>query len=840
MTERRGLRTLDFSTKPKSEDTPKNTEEMARVPEPAVTEQPKEKPLSLSERKFRLAKLGSIKGSVEHVEAATPAEHEEPDDIKALRSGLGSLYEQAIADTAKREELPDIQLATTEGIEIPDSMDKTVPQLHADVVTATSPQSRPKLVFGEDGVMHEVPAAEPLPELHAEDSTKPPVEPLPELRIDDSPTSRAEPLPELHADDTPKQHAESLPELHSATDDTAGDPFAEENSPTSTDKSASPIAEEEVPAPPPVSINKDTTPPTFEVSPDAKPFNVPDEEVLDAVGKSTPEEVRIHEDALFASLFGSTSEEDDDASDSLEAVVLQEGYSPFRAKKGRQAVEVLLKAQDLQDACDTVNASNVVNSAASTVGNAWNSSVGKVIKGANPKDWMDNTSKNSAIKKYQKLGDIPQVRVQVMNDLRKTHTVMAHLPSRKRVPKTFNNGTAACAVVLLQSISSKCGCVGVKVDRTEDAWEASEQIAAVVSMDTFGGVYLLFRSVDEAQQYRKFFAEVFDTSLVNIETIREQHRADVEESLEGAGIRGGTVHPASAPVAVATSASATIGAEVEEAEPVEPSTDTKDTKGSTEESRRDYQPFKPEMLEQAIQALQDAKVYQEYEDYKGQPHGIKGFINSFREDSALVQSGQGMNGGYNTYGGYGTQYGRGSQQAQPKTRLGAIRMQASAMVQNTRAALNRGKENRIADCGDFDKLLAMQRKCMRHISPALARKFRNGTSTAPVHVNGLGTLFACKILTFTLSKDSGVREVVMGPAATSGGYAVAIPDFDGLRCVFKEQDDAESFIDYMADWFYCEPDTGVYTSTRYSGTYRGATMGQHVVGPYGNRYPYNR
>lgn len=797
MSERSSLKAMDFSApRPAETPSPPATEVNSTAEKESSTalsqliglNDANVEPMRMPE--FRLNKLNERVASA--VAAVEPTPMVSAEDANTMQQSLNSLLSEALNVTGTPAPIQEVTVSKLEGVEVPEPA-------ATDLALDMPPEpSKPR---------EELPAMEVATPVrdHGE---------LPVMQVEAVPAAPREELPMLSADTaTEAATAEPLPSM---------DLEASEQSAPSEE--------------------------TFVISEDVTPFETTDEEILTRVGVEDPATVDEAESALAATIAAAQREiEERKKMGDLYDVQLGEGYNPFRVRLEKQALDVLSSALALQRQCDIAAHKSVITQATNTVDTAWGASIGRVVKGFHPTKWIGDTTKSRAIAKYQKCGTLTEIAVMLESELRgKVST-----SQNDAAPITCNNGTVAGAVTLITALSRKHGIIGVKVDQDFDKWEQRKDIAAVVSMEDFGGVYVLFDVVTAAQKYRRYMYGRFKTELIDLDEKRHLLRLEREESIAGTGLQGvGTAtavesEPEQEPVPEAptveepTPEPTTSEAEATPEEATQSTEQASSAEQETTSERGPYRPFKSGLIETAIKALQDAKVYQQYEDYKATPHGISGLINAFRPNQQMQQGG--------VYSGsYGSTYGGGYNSGM----YGSTTQQRSGLFNRTPrdpnrprirdvlgAGINQGIENMFADCNDLDKLLKMQAVAMHKVSPRLMRKIRAGRMFSPVHKDGLGAIMACKILQLTLSKKSGVQEVLVGDIGGGGGFDVALYDFNELRCVFNNQEDAEAFVEYMNEFVSCGPYDRGMSRTGYGAGYGRNSYGSTYGATYGG-YPY--
>lgn len=477
----------------------------------------------------------------------------------------------------------------------------------------------------------------------------------------------------------------------------------------------------------------------------------------------------------------------------------------------------------------------------------------------------DANKKAKLLRRYMGLKTLEQVRAKLDFDVRADRQNFS-----KRVMKrvasqidghTFGNASVASAFILLTSMRRKSGCVGVKVDVDLDNVKAN----ALVTMDDFCSVYVLFDSMENANKFCQYIAPDFQGECVDLVARAQAKREEEDDHILDTDVTSLAPTISTSVIAAVvptptTSATSTANSlqgdkveqkettaeekelHVEEAKeevvveppkaksvenevPVkkeEPVKAEKVTSAQNADEERieeydvpdDYSPFKEDMLDLAIQCLNNALVYQVHEDVKLYPQGIKGFVKGLTgrtpEASAYANSRNIMNSGYNSsYSGYSSTQRQG---AGGKISQG---FNAVSLVSKTVGArVSQAKETVYYNCTSLQRLRRLQRLDMLGIPPGKRRLYLGHQLTFPSHFEGLGSIMACKALQLSLSRDSGAVEVLLGETNSSNmtGIVVTFFDFDRLRCTFSSQEKAEMFVGYMNQWY----DVGISQSSNYN------------------------
>ncbi len=231
----------------------------------------------------------------------------------------------------------------------------------------------------------------------------------------------------------------------------------------------------------------------------------------------------------------------------------------------------------------------------------------------------------------------------------------------------------------------------------------------------------------------------------------------------------------------------------------------------------DYHVFNLDYDEKYIlQLLDKLQILQLYEDYCTTPHGMANLLYKIchkynKDNNTEIMFGQrGFKDPYDRllfrYGGHIYNSLEGKVISNGYDRLGVkllTKLESKRSISYTLRRLHSiNYERDIVSANSLNRLLELSDRVINLVPEKIKMKIVKGKYFSKCHIGGFSSLTAYKILQFTLSTDSGVKDIFLKTSNTmDGSYIISFDNFSDLGCSFINEDKMEKFMEYMGKYY---------------------------------------
>lgn len=434
------------------------------------------------------------------------------------------------------------------------------------------------------------------------------------------------------------------------------------------------------------------------------------------------------------------------------AQVVAETYNPFRKGLMAEVMEYLTKLVYAQNYYDMENQPSELDIHLKGV---WDGTIGKTAVGK----LFSDTKYKSLLRTYSKMKS--------MSDLLEAADTLIEAGTCTEFSKEhlFCEATVIAGNLLLRSLSSKVGCLGVSIG--DIPYNISQYI---VSMLDFSNVFICFDSEENANKFVEYMKIYFSCKLLDnstknsikeVLTPQEEIKESKESLLDSVTESIKIVSTTAAIQAISTTSQETNTDEesVDDQYKEISEEEVPDTTESNEEGEDPSVLFRNDTFERVLQLLDNFRVYQIWEDTRS--------IQSSTEDNPT---------GY--------------------LKILGIKIKEWS---------TKRIESKIVKASTLEQLEESNIRLLRKLPRKFLNMARSSEVTQGEHSFGLATLGTYKVLQISLVKRSGVQDILLDSKVEPPSTCVVyFRDYYRLSCSFIERVKAEKFVSLLHDFFNLE------------------------------------